>query len=125
MLARRRSSTPHLPPQITIRLKPIAKRVEARGKPRKCVSAAITCRLVMTENAILKTGIPWRLKPAIGRQLLRVEFQLQPRRLPTHFCKFSGGGQRDVGVLEILASESDIRAERIREWNDIHDFACR
>lgn len=43
-------------------LKPVAKRLKERGKPHKLVIIAIARRLVAIANAIIKTGIPWRLQ---------------------------------------------------------------
>ncbi|MBR9765738.1 MAG: IS110 family transposase [Rhodobacteraceae bacterium] len=43
--------------------KPVAKRVNKRGKPHKLVSLAIARRLVTIANAIIKTGKPWQSQP--------------------------------------------------------------
>jgi transposase len=42
-------------------LKPVTKRLKERGKPHKLVIIAIARRLVTIANAILKTGVPWRI----------------------------------------------------------------
>nr|WP_080578958.1 transposase [Gluconobacter thailandicus] len=42
-------------------LKAVAKRMKQRGKPHKLVIIAIARRLVTIANAVLKTGLPWRI----------------------------------------------------------------
>ena len=44
-------------------LKPVAQRLNTRGKPHKLVIVAIARRLVTIANAIFKTGIPWQANP--------------------------------------------------------------
>ncbi|MGB2893132.1 MAG: transposase [Albidovulum sp.] len=44
-------------------LKPVTKRLKERGKPHKLVIIAIARRLVTIANAILKTGVLWRIAP--------------------------------------------------------------
>ena len=44
-------------------LKPVAKRLKERGKSHKLVIIAIERRLVIIANAIIKTGVPWQLRP--------------------------------------------------------------
>lgn len=44
-------------------LKSVAKRLKERGKPHRLVIIAIARRLVTIANAILKTGVPWRIAP--------------------------------------------------------------
>jgi transposase len=43
-------------------LKMVAKRLKERGTPHKLVIVSIAGRLVTIANAILKTGIPWRVQ---------------------------------------------------------------
>ncbi|GAC88974.1 transposase [Gluconobacter thailandicus F149-1 = NBRC 100600] len=45
-------------------LKAVAKRIKQRGKPHKLVIIAIARRLVTIANAVLKTGLPWRISSA-------------------------------------------------------------
>ena len=51
-------------------LKPVAQNLKMRGKPHKFVIVAIARRLVTIANAILKSGVPWRLNPITLTQLL-------------------------------------------------------
>jgi transposase len=44
-------------------LKPVAKRLNERGKPHKLVIIAIARRLIIIANAIIKTGTPWQVQP--------------------------------------------------------------
>jgi len=44
-------------------LKPVAKRLKERGKPRKLIIIALARRLVTIANAIIKTRTPWQLQP--------------------------------------------------------------
>ncbi|MCP1237958.1 IS110 family transposase [Gluconobacter kondonii] len=44
-------------------LKVVAKRMKDRGKPHKLIIIAIARRLITIANAILKTGLPWRISP--------------------------------------------------------------
>lgn len=44
-------------------LKPVAQRLEKRGKLQNIVILAITCRLVTNADTILKTGNPWQSSP--------------------------------------------------------------
>lgn len=37
-------------------IEPLAKRLNERGKPHKVVIIAIACRLIITANAVVKTG---------------------------------------------------------------------
>jgi len=46
-------------------LKAVAKRMKQRGKPHKLVIIAIARRLVTIANAVLKTGLPWRISPVV------------------------------------------------------------
>ena len=46
-------------------LKAVARRMKERGKPHKLVIIAIALRLVSIANAVLKTGLPWRMSPTI------------------------------------------------------------
>ncbi|MCP1197691.1 hypothetical protein NKW84_17850 [Acetobacter senegalensis] len=41
--------------------KTAAKRMKQRGKPHKLVIIAIARRLITIANAVLKTGLPWRM----------------------------------------------------------------
>ena len=45
-------------------LKAVAKRMKQRGKPHKLVIVAIARRLITIANAVLKTGLPWRISSA-------------------------------------------------------------
>lgn len=42
-------------------LRVIAKRMKQHGKPHKLVIVAIARRLVIIANAVIKTGLPWRV----------------------------------------------------------------
>lgn len=44
-------------------LKAVVRRMKERGKPHKLVIIAIARRLVSIANAVLKTGLPWRMSP--------------------------------------------------------------
>ncbi|MGC5749945.1 IS110 family transposase [Gluconobacter sp. NFX36] len=46
-------------------LKAVAKRLKERGKPHKLVIVAIARRLITIANAVLKTGLPWRISPVV------------------------------------------------------------
>jgi transposase len=46
-------------------LKAVAKRMKQRGKSHKLVIIAIARRLVTIANAVLKTGLPWRISPVV------------------------------------------------------------
>ncbi|OAJ66125.1 IS110 family transposase [Gluconobacter cerinus] len=45
-------------------LKVVAKRMKQRGKPHKLVIVGIARRLITITNAVLKTGLPWRVSSA-------------------------------------------------------------
>ncbi|WP_287674796.1 transposase [Acetobacter sp.] len=45
-------------------LKAVARRMKERGKPHKLVIVAIARRLITIANAVLKTGLPWRISSA-------------------------------------------------------------
>ncbi|WP_216671330.1 transposase, partial [Mangrovicoccus sp. HB161399] len=44
-------------------LKPVAKRLEERGKPNELVIVAIARRLVTIANAVIKTDSNWQIQP--------------------------------------------------------------
>ncbi|MEN3167928.1 transposase [Gluconobacter sp. OJB] len=66
-----RSSLPHVLFQAGMAaachnpvLKAVARRMKQHSKPHKLVIVAIARRLVTIANAVLKTGLPWRVTSA-------------------------------------------------------------